>query len=65
MHTMGAEMSVATHDGVLKKRKSRRGRRKGVAALRKLRQALARRKLEEMRDEEMLREQIYDVLADE
>ncbi len=62
---MGADMGVATHDDVLKKGKSRRGRRKGVAALKKLRRALARRKLEEMRDEEMLREQIYDVLADE
>ncbi|MDH3526678.1 MAG: hypothetical protein OEN52_07590 [Gammaproteobacteria bacterium] len=58
-------MSVATHDDVLKKRKSRRGRRKGMAALRKLRQALARRKLEEMRDEELLQEQIYDVLAED
>jgi len=65
MHTMGADMSVATHDDVLKKRKSRRGRRKGMAALRKLRQALARRKLEEMRDEELLQEQIYDVLAED
>jgi hypothetical protein len=62
---MGADMSVATHDDVLKKRKSRRGRRKGMAALRKLRQALARRKLEEMRDEELLQEQIYDVLAED
>ncbi len=58
-------MGVAIHDEVLKKTKSRRGRRKGVAALRKLRQALARRKLEEMRDEAMLQEQIYDVLTDD
>ena len=58
-------MSVATHDGVLKKDKSRRGRRKGLSALKKLKRAMARRKLEEMRDDELLKEQIYDVLADE
>jgi hypothetical protein len=58
-------MSVATHDTVLGKRKSRKGRRKGLAALKKLRRALARRKLEEMREEEQLQEQIYDVFADE
>ncbi len=58
-------MSVATHDTVLGKPKSRKGRRKGVAALRKLRRALARRKLEEMHEEEQLQEQIYDVFADD
>jgi hypothetical protein len=58
-------MSVATHDTILGKRKPRKGRRKGVAALRKLRRALARRKLEEMREEEHLQEQLYDVFADE
>jgi hypothetical protein len=35
-----------------------------MAALRKIRNALARRKLEEMREEELLKEQIYDVFAD-
>lgn len=58
-------MSVATHDRILGKRKSRKGRPKGVAALKKLRQALARRRLEEMREEELLKEQIYDVFADD
>jgi hypothetical protein len=58
-------MSVATHDTILGKHKPRKGRRKGVAALRKLRRALARRKLEEMREEEHLQEQLYDVFADE
>ena len=58
-------MSVVTHDTVLKKGKSKRGRRKGANALKKIKRALARRKLEEMRDEELLKEQIYDVLADE
>ena len=58
-------MSVVTQDTVLKKGKSRRGRRKGAAALRKIKRALARKKLEEMRDDELLKEQIYDVLADE
>jgi hypothetical protein len=60
-------MSVATHDSVLGKRKSGKGkgRRKGVASLKALRRALARRRLEEMREEEDLKAEIYDVLADE
>ena len=57
-------MSAVTHDVILK-RKPGKKRRKGVAALRKLRQALARKKLEEMKDEELLKQQIYDVFADE
>ena len=56
-------MSAVTHDVVLKPRKGKK-RNKGVAALRKLRRALARKKLEEMRDEELLQEQIYDVFED-
>jgi hypothetical protein len=36
-----------------------------MAALRKLRQAMARKKLEEMHEDELLKEQIYDVFADE
>lgn len=36
-----------------------------MAALRKIRRALARKKLEEMREEEILKENIYDVFADE
>jgi len=56
-------MSAVTHDVILK-RKPGKKRRKSMAALRKLRQAMARRKLEEMQEEEILKEQIYDVFAD-
>jgi len=56
-------MSAVTHD-IVRKAKSGKRRKKGVAALRKLRRALARRKLEQMRDEELLQEQIYDVFGD-
>jgi hypothetical protein len=62
---MGVIMSAVTHEGVFKKRKPGKRRRKGAAALKALRKALARRKLEEMRDEEILKEQIHDVFADE
>jgi hypothetical protein len=61
-------MSVATHDTALGKRKGSKGgkgRRKGLASLKALRRALARRRLEEMREEEVLKAQIYDVLTDE
>ena len=57
-------MSAVTHD-VVQKRKSGKKRRKGMAALRKLRRALARKTLEEMHEDEILKEQIYDVFADE
>lgn len=57
-------MSAVTHDVALK-RKSGKKRRKGMAALRKLRRAMARKKLEEMQDDQLLKEQIYDVFADE
>lgn len=57
-------MSVVTHDVVLKRKPGKR-RRKGMAALRKLRRALARKKLEEMQDDELLKQQLYDVFADE
>ena len=56
-------MSAVTHDVVLKPRKGKK-RNKGVAALRTLRRAIARRKLEQMRDDELLREQLYDVFED-
>ena len=56
-------MSAVTHDVVLKPKAGKK-RNKGVAALRTLRRALARRKLEQMRDEELLKEQIYDVFED-
>jgi len=57
-------MSVVTHDVVLK-RKTRRKRRKSLANLRKLRQALARKRIEEMEDDLRLKEHLYDVFADE
>ncbi len=57
-------MSAVTHD-VVPKTKTRKKRAKGVAALRKIRRALARKKLEEMREEKILRENIYDVFSDE
>ena len=57
-------MSAVTEDVILK-RKPRKKRAKGLAALRKIRRALARKKLEEMREEKVLQENIYDVFADE
>ena len=58
-------MAVVTEDDLLDGKPKKRKRRKGMAALKKLRQAVARRKLEMMRDDELLKEQIYDVFADE
>ena len=43
-------MAVTTHDTVFRT-KPRKGRSKGMAAIRKLRRALARRRLEEMQEE--------------
>lgn len=57
-------MSAVTED-IIPKRKPRKKRGKGVAALRKIRRALARKKLEEMREEQELKDNIYDVFADE
>jgi hypothetical protein len=58
-------MAVVTEDDLLDGKPKKRKRRKGMAALKKLRRAVARRKLESMRDDELLKEQIYDVFADE
>lgn len=57
-------MAVTTHDTVFQA-KPRRGRAKGMAAIRKLRHALARRRLEEIKEEKNLQENIYDVFADD
>ena len=57
-------MSAVTEDVVLK-RKPRKKRANGMAALRKIRRALARKKLEEMHEEKVLQENIYYVFADE
>jgi len=56
-------MSAVTHDVIVKRSRGKK-RRKSMSALRKLRAAMARRKLEEMHEEEILKEQIYDVFAD-
>ncbi|MEZ5542706.1 MAG: hypothetical protein R3F42_11750 [Pseudomonadota bacterium] len=58
-------MSAVTQDVVPKKKRGRKKRRKGMAALKALRKALARRKLEMMQEDELLKEQLYDVFADE
>ena len=58
-------MSAVTEDAVSKRRNGRKKRRKGLAALRALRRALARRKLEMMQEDALLQEQLYDVFADE
>ena len=60
----GSTMSAVTED-VIPKRKPRKKRGKGIAALRKIRRALARKKLEEMHEEQVLKENIYDVFADD
>ena len=56
-------MSAVIHDVVLKSKADKKPR-KGSKALRMLRRALARRTLEQMRDDELLKEQIYDVFED-
>jgi hypothetical protein len=59
-------MAVVTQDDLLTSRpRKKKGRKKGMAALRKMKRALARRELEIMREDEELKEQIYDVFADE
>jgi hypothetical protein len=61
----GKTMSAVTHDVILKRKPRKKRRKKGEAALRSLRRALARRQLEQMRDDEILNQQIYDVFEDE
>ena len=56
-------MSAVIDDVILKPKKNSK-RRKGNKGLRTLRRALARRKLEQMRDDQLLQEQIYDVFED-
>jgi hypothetical protein len=58
-------MSAVTQDVVPKKKRGRKKRRKGMAALKALRKALARRKLEMMQEDAILKEQLYDVFVDE
>jgi hypothetical protein len=54
---------VRQHTGMA--RVAGKGRRKGRASAKALRQAVARRKLEQRREEQYLQEQIYDVFSDE
>ncbi|MGB5539944.1 MAG: hypothetical protein WBO37_07655 [Gammaproteobacteria bacterium] len=58
-------MSAVTQDVVTKQNRGRKKRRKGMAALKALRKALARRKLEIMQEDAALKEHLYDVFADE
>lgn len=58
-------MSAVTQDVVPKHKRGRKKRSKGMAALKALRKALARRKLEMMQEDAVLKEQLYDVFADE
>ncbi len=58
-------MSAVTQDVVPKRKRGRKKRSKGMAALRALRKALARRKLEIMQEDAILKEHLYDVFADE
>ncbi len=59
-------MAVVTQDDLLTSRpRKKKGRKKGMATLRKLKRALARRELEIRREDEELKAQIYDVFADE
>ena len=58
-------MAVVTQDDLLTKKPRKRGRKKGMAALKKMKRALARRELEMMREDEQLKEDLFDVFADE
>jgi len=58
-------MATVIQDDLVSEKPRKRGRKKGRAALQKLKRALARRELEIMREDEQLKEQIYDVFADE
>jgi hypothetical protein len=58
-------MSAITGDVTGSKKPTRKKRRKGMASLKALRAAMARRKLEVMQEDALLKEQLYDVFADE
>ena len=58
-------MSAVTQDVVTKQNRGRKKRRKGMAALKALRKALARRKLEIMQEDAVLKEHLFDVFADD
>jgi hypothetical protein len=58
-------MSAVTHDVLGKKKPARKKRRKGLASLKQMRAAVARRKLEVMQEDARLQEDLYDVFADE
>jgi hypothetical protein len=58
-------MSTVTHDVLPRKKRGRKKRGKGMAALKALRAALARRQLEVMQEDAWLQEQLFDVFSDE
>jgi len=58
-------MSAITRDVAGSRKNTRKKRRKGMATLKALRAAMARRKLEVMQEDAQLKEQLYDVFADE
>jgi hypothetical protein len=58
-------MSTVTHDVIGKKKPARKKRRKGMASLKAMRAAVARRKLELMQEDARLQEDLYDVFADD
>jgi hypothetical protein len=58
-------MSAVTPDVIPKKKSGRKKRRKGMAALKALRAAIARRQVEVMQEDAWLQEQLFDVFADE
>ncbi len=58
-------MSAVTRDVVGRKKPARKKRSKGMASLKAMRAAVARRKLELMQEDAQLQEQLYDVFADE
>jgi hypothetical protein len=61
----GGSMSAVTKDVIPKKKPGRKKRRKGMAALKALRAAIARRRVEVMQEDAWLQEQLFDVFADE
>jgi endonuclease YncB( thermonuclease family) len=58
-------MSAVTHDVIPEKKRGRKKRRKGMAALKALRAAIARRQVEVRQEDIWLQEQLFDVFADE
>jgi hypothetical protein len=58
-------MSAVTFDAIPGNRRGKKKRRKGMAALKALRAAIARHKVEVMQEDIWLQEQLFDVFSDE